>query len=80
MPTTGVVRPYTLLDVLMTINDQVGQVQQAVSGTITGISVVAEDDEPSVATADSALGAAVATAPVWATVSTLATWGSGVWG
>lgn len=76
----GVVRPYTLLDVLMTINDQVGQVQQAVTGSVTGISVVAEDDEPSFTIADSAVGAAVAMAPVWSTTSVLATWGSGVWG
>ncbi len=76
MPTTGVVRPYTLLDVLMTINDQVGAVQQAVSGTVTNITVIAEDDEPSFVGSDSALAAAVTPAPVWGST----VWGSGVWG
>jgi hypothetical protein len=73
---TGVVRPYTLLDVLMTINDQVNQVQQTVSGSVTGISVVGEDDEPSVTMADSTYGVALSTAPTWGNT----VWGSGAWG
>ncbi len=76
MPTTGVVRPYTFLDILMTINDQVGAVQQAVSGSVSAISVVAEDDEPSFTMADNALASPVTPAPVWGST----VWGSGVWG
>lgn len=75
MPTPGTVRPYTLADVLMTINDQVNQVQQSVSGSITGISVVAEDDEPAVTTSDTALAVAVTSPPVWGNT----VWGSDAW-
>jgi hypothetical protein len=77
---TGVVRPYTLTDVLMTINDQVNQVQQAVTGSVTGISVVAEDDESSMTTSDAVTAVPVTPAPVWATTNGLSTWGSSVWG
>lgn len=40
----GIVRPYTLLDVLSTINDQLGQ-QAASSTSITGIGYFGEADE-----------------------------------
>lgn len=74
---TGVVRPMTFLDVLMTINDQVNQAQQMSSGgSVTGISVVVEDDEPSAPTADNAYGVAITPAPTWGNT----VWGSGVWG
>jgi hypothetical protein len=73
---TGVVRPYTFLDVLMTINDQVNQVSQQTSGSVTGISVVGEADEASFTLADSAYGVAVTSPLVWdGTV-----WGSGIYG
>jgi hypothetical protein len=63
----GVFRPYTLADVLGTINQiQTGAQSQ---GSVTGIGLFAEADE-TVPLADS-----------WAsTVQAPATWDSGVWG
>lgn len=72
---TGMVRPYNLTDVLMTINDQVNQVQQTVSGSVTGISVVAEDDESTFTLTDTATGIAIATTPTWGNMR----WGSGAY-
>lgn len=67
--TSGVFRPYTLVDVLGTMNQQIG----ALSGsqTVTGFGVLAEVDDAMKAS-DSATATTVA-------VST-ATWDNATWG
>lgn len=69
----GVLRPYTLVDILGTLN---GGVQQATQGTttITGTSVVAESDETT-AFSDTVTGT-VTTNQGWDQV----TWGTVSWG
>lgn len=64
----GVFRPYTLTDVLMTINAQLGQQNQPAT-TVSGVGFIAEADE-SLTPVDSASGS----------VSTNAGWDQGVWG
>lgn len=69
----GVFRPYTLVDVLGTMNQQIGALNGA--QTITGFGVLSEVDESSTIT-DSATGTAVtASTAVW----DAATWGTFVW-
>jgi hypothetical protein len=41
----GVVRPYTLVDVLSTIYNQTGQLSQQINGTSGSIGLVGEADE-----------------------------------
>lgn len=64
----GVLRPYTLADVLATINQQ-SSASSVVSGSVTGVGFFSEADE-TVPLADSAT----------ATAGTPAGWDSGVWG
>lgn len=66
----GVLRPYTLVDVLSTINDQSGLGSGQNSSTVLTVplSDVGEVDETT-ATSDSAFGA----------VSVATTWNEGVW-
>lgn len=65
----GILRPYTLIDILATINDQAGQ-QQADSTALTApLSSVAEADEQTTVS-DSATGS----------VRAPQGWDQGVWG
>lgn len=64
----GVLRPYTLADVLATINQQ-STATSATSGSVTGVGFFEEADE-AVPVADSAT----------ATASAPAGWDAGVWG
>ena len=52
----GVIRPYTLLDVLSTINNQNNNTGQF-DTTTSGLGDFAEADEPSITTADAATAA-----------------------
>jgi len=65
----GVLRPYTLVDVLNTINDQTGMGSQGATSSLTiPLSSVGEVDEATTV-ADSAFGS----------VSTSTAWDRGVW-
>ena len=63
----GVFRPYTLVDILGTLNDQTGQQQG--SQTVNGLGQFAEDDEQML------LGDSMT-----ATVQANPAWDAGVWG
>lgn len=65
----GVNRPYTLVDVLGTINDQLGAVSNAQGASAPGLGLVVEADETTTM-ADSATG----------TAAVPTTWDTGVWG
>ncbi len=67
---SGVLRPYTLVDVLGTLNQQS---QQQTGTTISGLSGFAEADES--ATVGDAVTASAQTPPGWDQT----TWGAAVW-
>lgn len=70
---SGVFRPYTLVDVLGTMNQQIGDLNG--SQTVTGFGVLGEADENALAT-DSATGTAVtASTATWDNTN----WGTFVW-
>lgn len=71
---TGVNRPMNLIDVLRTIYDQSGAATQAVTGSVTGVGVVAEANE-TLASADAA-STFVALPPGW----DAQVWGGLAWG
>jgi len=66
----GVIRPYTLTDVLQTMNQAQINQSATVGANSLQFGVIAEADEPSTVTADSAA----------ATHSPTAGWDAGYWG
>lgn len=75
----GVIRPYTLVDLLGSINGQSqGSSDTTTGASATGFGQVAEADEqiPATSVTDTATGLASASAPGWGSV----TWGGYAWG
>jgi hypothetical protein len=55
----GVVRAYNLTDVLQTMSDATGNVAQQLTGSVTGIGIVVEADEPAVSGDTATAGATI---------------------
>lgn len=70
---SGVFRPYTLVDVLGTMNQQIGELNG--SQTVTGFGVLAEVDDAMTADDSATATVVVASTATWDN----ATWGTFVW-